>query len=651
MFRKLSKIVSIGLLILTFSIQSVFASEFITIYGHTNRVDTDITIMALKKGTNVNNILPGDITYLAQEQANLDGSFTFSIPLEGDYDFYSNTSDLNIFDPASGKETVYVSSSGDNTNGKTPATAFTSLEAAYAQLYRVGEIILMENTTYVEPPVHDGNLTIKGNTPSIVLTVPDELSFQSDITLDNLVINGTGVEKKKADGDTLCYVLTVFANGHSVEFGRNLTCAPSKWLDMYGGKKNAELVGDTDIRLFGGTYYYVYGGGYYGKVTGNTNVVFGGNSNSDQSISDDDANASLCMVHGGGHVAMVTGETNVTVQDNAVAKYVMGAGYGSSSPSYAPVTNIFINGGKVMNVYGGSYVADIADVETNITMTGGLVESIFGGSYGYSLTGNSHTNINILGGDVSRRVYSGCYNDWSWSWKSSAKVNGTTTLRIGPGAALLTKTELSSGNQDNMGIFSGSRISNSADLSAEVNTLIFLDGSYSKFSSKVGDQSGWGSTMKSFADYTVQASTGGDVLGTTTGGIVCITPDTGYYCKVNNVECEAGNVSITANTTINFIKKDFYINSVDATKQQSAVTGIADIFADNTSGESNPILCVAVYDAETKSMLSCDIQNASTDKKPFTIDCALESNKTYIVKAMIWNAQQKPLTSIYTLNL
>lgn len=642
----------IFVLLVVFCTQAAFASSFITIYGKTDSPLVDLTFIALKKGADAENISPTDITYLLQEKVGSDGKFKIKLPIGEEFDYYTNNSSLNIFDSTSQKDIAYVSSNGDNTDGKTPQTAFTSLEEAYKNLFRIDEIVLMENTSYIEPPEHDGMLTLKGNTPDIVLTIPDTVSILGDLTFDNLTLTGNGTAKNNSKGNLLYYVLTVYANGNSLVFGKNFTCANQKHLDVYGGMNHTDFTGDTDVRIYGGTFQYVYGGGHYGKVTGNTNVIFGGTANKGQSINDSASNASLAMVHGGGHGAMVTGETNVTIQDEAITKYLIGAGYASSVDAYAPVTNIYIKGGKVMNVYGGSFIANITDVTTNITMTGGLVESIFGGSNGKNLNGDSHTNITILGGDVSRRVYSGCYNDWNWSWESAGSVIGTTTLRIGPDAEIATGTELSSSNKLNSGIFCGSRISTSIDLSSEHNTLIFLDDSYSKFSSKIGDITGWDDEFKSFADYTVKATAGGEVIGTTSGGTVKVVPDKGYSCTVDGVKCTTETTTVKANSEIVFtLEKDFVINDLDATKNSASVSGSADITAENTANEPEPILCVVVFEEASGKMLSCDIQPASTAVKEFEIGCTLENDKTYIVKAMIWNANQKPLTSVYSINL
>ena len=68
-----------------------------------------------------------------------------------------------------------------------------------------------------------------------------------------------------------------------------------------------------------------------------------------------------------------------------------------------------------MNVYGGTVdKTTVYEGDTYINMSGGSVEGIFGGSMSQTMTGN--TRIAVSGGQVTRRIYGGCYNDWSGSW-------------------------------------------------------------------------------------------------------------------------------------------------------------------------------------------------------------------------------------------
>ena len=285
---------------------------------------------------------------------------------------------------------------------------------------------------------------------------------------------------------------TIYANGYKFETSESITSIDR--LNVYGGKKSAGNGGDTNVILLGGLYQNIYGGGNGGMINGNTNVVLGGNANAGDGINDGASNISPCMVYGGGENGTVSGKTNVTLKGNAVAKYLVGAGTGTNGT--AKDTNIFIEGGKVMNVYAGSRSVTLpSGTVTHITMTGGLAEALFGGCEGVALTG--HTYINLLGGEVSRRVYTGCYNDAKegigffeikLTYQSDRYVTGTTTLAISPNAKVNTKTGLSGTNILNVGVFSGSRTANQHD--AEQNTIIFLDGCYSAFKNKIGEKGG-----------------------------------------------------------------------------------------------------------------------------------------------------------------
>ena len=54
---------------------------------------------------------------------------------------------------------------------------------------------------------------------------------------------------------------------------------------------------------------------------------------------------------------------------------------------------------------------------------------------------------------------------------------------------------------------------------------------------------------------------------------------------------------------------------------------------------------IAIYDNESKEFVTCQSFNTTQTitSKSFDIDCELESGKTYLVKAMMFNNGQKPL--------
>lgn len=642
--KKILKLLTVCFVICAMFTQVAGAAS-LTVSGTAHKEAKGVTILVLNKGVSESSFEGKDIVYINQASINSDGSFTITLPfLEKEYyDFYSNMN-INITEDTTGMlDVAYVASAGSDSNDGTSEKPFATISKAYTRLNRGGKIVIKDSASFAatSKPV-----IIEGENSSATLTLPSEVSLQNDLTLSNITLSGAS---------------TIYANGHS--FTVDGASSSTDRLSVYGGCKSAELNGNTYLTLLGGKYNDIYGGGYGAKVTGDTHIVLGGNANIGEGIDDDNtATLSPCMVYGGGNNGSVEGKTNVTLKDNAVAKYIVGAGTGTNGT--AKDTNIYINGGKVMNVYAGSRSTVLpAGTKTHATITSGTAEAIFGGCESVSLTG--HTFVNLLGGQVTRRVYSGCYNNVSFgmsglsvaaTWSTSHHVTGTTNLIIGPNVKLNTKDGLSSDNSVNVGVFSGSRMESKSG--EEQNTLIYLDGAASSHATHMGEKSSYliislSKYLKSFEDYTVQATTNGTVEGTTTAGTIYVTPIKGYVASVNSNEYETGSVSVSAGTTaVSFIEKDFFINSVTANEPTSSgISGSADIFANNRQGAEGPRVIVAIYD-ET-GLLSTDIQNvtASNANHTFNINHKLEAGKTYTVKAMIWDKGQTPLTTSYEITV
>ena len=624
------------ILVLCMVVQTSFAASVVTLYGKTDSTE-DITILLLKEGADVNNIKNTDIAYVSQEKVNDDGSFVLTLPL-GSLEGLTVRSNKN-FDVFSGErdKKLYVSAAlgNDDNSGESADSPLKTLTAAYKKLFMASEIIVMDDMALELPGTANEGFVLKGNTASVKLTLPAEVNLTGNLYIDDV---------------TLVDASTIYANGFKLKIGSGVTSADtSKRLTVYGGKKNDSLTGNTDIELLGGYYANVYGGGYCGTINGNTKVVLGGNANINDSIKDNDSNFSKCRVFGGGHYASVTGKTDVTLSGNAVAAYVYGAGEvckaDAGQADCVVETNVNITGGKVMNVYGGACYMALSQCNTNITMTGGVAEALFGGSISIGMNGS--TNITVKGGEVTRRIYTGCYNDYTISgWVSNYYVTGTTNFMLYPGV------NLSLNYDSNRGVFSGSRMK--AKQNAEKNTIIYMDDCYNSFSSKTGEQ-GWITVCDSYHDYIVKANAGGDVYGTTTGGTIKIVPDAGYKGKVSGINTEyltEGLATLASNTaTVTFERAaDYQVNDLTASKGDGSVSGSADIMGSDAANE--PKLVVAVYDKATGMMLACSAQNAGTSgNKSFNLNCNLESGKKYIVKAMIWDSEIKPLTSWYEIEL
>ncbi len=633
--KKLTKILSAILLTTALSVQSASAANmYLKMKGTADHDALGVTLLVLNKGVSVNNITNNDIKYIDQGDINADGSFELRLPFftEQEYDFYSNMSyTMNV--PGNPTKTVYVSDSGTEKNTGESADSPITLAQAWKYIDEIKEIVLAGDTTYTEAPAHISNLTIKAESASTVLALGSDVSLNGDTTFSNLTLSGAK---------------TIYANGYALKIDETVTSTDR--LNVYGGANGTAIDGDTNITLLGGLYSKVYGGGNgtAATINGSTNVTISGNVNAGDTNDDDASNYYKSIIYGGGAGSPVTGKTNVNVAGNAVAAYIFGAGTGTNGT--AVDTNININGGKVMNVFGGSESSDtvLTNCDTHVTITDGLAEAIFGGSQNSNLTGNTY--VNLLGGDVSRRVYTGCYNKWELSWESSNYVNGTTTLSIAPEVALNTKTGLSSGNQTNIGVYSGSRTE--SNLEEEKNTIIFLNDSYATHKNKLDTSTTIViDPFKSFHDYIVKAGKGGTVKGTGTGGEVYIAPDAGNYGAIGNNKYFNENAPISEDTTVTFAK-EFSINSIaQPTDTTAGISTNVDVTAENFSKEEAPYMVVAVYD--NGMLVSCDLQEtpASNTAKEFNINCKLESGKTYLVKAMLWNKNQKPLTASYSITV
>lgn len=432
---------------------------------------------------------------------------------------------------ASAKE-IFVSSTGnDSANGLFETLPVKTLSRAYMLLgTKGGDITLLNDMAYSPASSSVGAVNIKGKTATVKLTLPSSVSLNGDTTFKNLTLSGAS---------------TIYASGKKLVIDSDVTS--DSRLTVYGGLNGAALTGNTYIELLGGQYSTVYGGGYAGSVSGDTTVIFGGNANPSDQPTD---NGSSCKVYGGSNNAVVSGKANVYLRGNAVTQYVVGAGSGTNGR--VKNINVYIEGGKAMNVYGGSLGTALdAGTQINVTMTGGAVEAIFGACNGTSMTGD--VTVTLLGGEVTRRVYSGCYNNadnkiFKYEYTTSYYVNGTTLLVIGPDARLVTGSDL------NRGIFAGSRIAKQN--ASENNTLAFINGSYSAHGSKIGEKGGlYTSYFKSFANYTVKLGSGGTVETAKTAGKLVIKPNEGYIGKIGSSYYDNEAASLSSTTEVTFVKK------------------------------------------------------------------------------------------------
>lgn len=302
-----------------------------------------------------------------------------------------------------------------------------------------------------------------------------------------------------------------------------------------------------------------------------------------------------------------------------------------------------------MNVYAGSAgSAPTLNCDTNITMTGGLAEGLFGGSEGTNLTGNSH--IYLLGGEVTRRVFSGCYNATSGSIfvsiATSNHIKGTTTIAIDNDAKLITNSGLSSGNKMNSGIFAGSRISSKN--AEEVNTIIFLNDSYDVKKSLIGDKSGWSYLFKSFETYTIKAGKGGSV-DTIGSEVISLKPDAGMAAQIGGKYYGTESINISSGTTEVKFVKNFTVNKVTGDKVNKKFT--IDYTANNYLNNGEVTTYATIYKKESDAALR--LLKVCADKKKGSGEFVLESSEDIapddlcLIKVMFINESLQPLKSVY----
>ena len=124
--------------------------------------------------------------------------------------------------------------------------------------------------------------------------------------------------------------------------------------DVYGGgdKSNVRLTNEIHLNINDGVHVHgnVYGGGNLHDVTANTNVIVENYDMNNQTVIDGG-------VYAAGNNANVIGSATVTIAGNPKINNVFGGGNMSS----ATESNVYIEGGDIENVYGGSDNSGVVD--------------------------------------------------------------------------------------------------------------------------------------------------------------------------------------------------------------------------------------------------------------------------------------------------
>lgn len=229
--KKFIKILCLVVAFVMLASQAMFAAEVMVMYGKTDSDASQVTLLVLDSEiTDRTSLDPSQIKYIDQSGVDENGSFSIMLPFfdTNEYSVYSNL-DFNLIG-GDERVTVYVSVNGSDSNsGMSASEPFKTLKMAYSNLAIVDEIVLMDDTTYEEVPAHSGTLTIKGNTPSVKLTLPAEVSLKGELTIDNVLISGRS---------------TVYANGYKLKITETVTSdagigkeAADKALYVFGGKR------------------------------------------------------------------------------------------------------------------------------------------------------------------------------------------------------------------------------------------------------------------------------------------------------------------------------------------------------------------------------------------------------------------------------
>lgn len=191
----------------------------------------------------------------------------------------------------------------------------------------------------------------------------------------------------------------------------------------------AQMYGNTNIRITGNP---TISGGVFGAGEGMPTPAYAatarltGNSNIyiETGIN--------LNVYGGGYAGELIGDTFINIEHGEITGTIYGGG---NAGLVSGTTNIYINGGSADNIYGGGQSSNVTT--TNITLQGGTTNNIFGGSH---LSGNVTTsNINIISGSV-QNLYGGNNSGGQTANANIIIDGGTLTNLYGGGYNAITGT-------------------------------------------------------------------------------------------------------------------------------------------------------------------------------------------------------------------
>lgn len=215
------------------------------------------------------------------------------------------------------------------------------------------------------------NLTIKKSqditndiTVKVTVTSSDSsVEFNCNTVLDDITLSTTGAANSSVE---------FFANGYTVEFGRNIKINSDAGLYpiVYGGSESGEIEG-TNLTILSGTYNMIYGGSKAGTITGDINLTIG---DTDSKIDD------------------IQVFTENTEDPDPTFKGIFG---GSNNGSVTRNVILNINAGEFDRIYGGGNEAAVGG---NITLNynAGITKRLYGGGKEGTVT----NEINVIIGNT-----------------------------------------------------------------------------------------------------------------------------------------------------------------------------------------------------------------------------------------------------------
>ena len=612
-------------LIFAFS-TTAFASSIILNGNDLNASNKNIAVALYSSDADMNNIKATDIIHIDQVKVDENGNWTFRIPVD-----YANLANVNIVSNADSYTTIdsaapiYLSANGnDAADGRTQSTAVKTLEKALE--------LVEDGTIYVSGTIKpdadfvwsktNKSIKIAGEDTSAILDISNISSFSigCDTVFENLTI--TMADDGNGNSSNI-----IFAEGNHVIVKD--TVSMNKFATIYAGSES-ETIESTNLELYGGKYLKVFASSLNHEVTGDCNLIVGGTANKEHTIAE--FSSDVPTVFSGGWNCVIGGDCIVTLKDNIKFTEVYGGSQGGKG-NIVGDSIINISGGEYMNIHGCYNNIETEKSNTIITMTGGKTEAIFGGGK-WMVYGD--ISMYLLGGTVTRRVYGGCYNNYTGVWKSDNYVKGNIGVVIGKDMNLPLNYD------NNRGIFGGSRTqSNHSD---EISTIVFLDNTYPILKDKVGDISGWNSTLKSHHDYIVSAGENGSVETAYEQGnnTIKIIPDKNYKAVVDDKDYSADCHTLTSVVTEIDFEKIVGFNDVN----MEYLSGNAAFTVDASLPDEKCSIIVAIYDND--KMLGASV-NDSDDLEDISINCVLESQKIYTIKAFMWKDMESliPLSEFY----